>query len=165
MNNDFNNDTNDLNNTPQPDTEAPQDPGKYQFDQQPGGSFPAPDQNKYQFDPQPTAYTPYVQPKTDTLGSSAQIMGILAIVLSFVCCPIVGIVLGAIAMSRAKRSRMEMGYETGEAKTGNICGIIGLVWGIVATLLSLLYFVLVFVFALLGAEGMLSIISPLVALL
>lgn len=139
MNNDFNNDTNDLNNTPQPDTEAPQDPGKYQFDQQPGGSFPAPDQNKYQFDPQPTAYTPYVQPKTDTYGPSAQIMGILAIVLSFVCCPIVGIVLGALAMSRAKRSHTELGYETSEGKTGNICGIIGLIIGILGTLFWIAY--------------------------
>lgn len=140
MNNDFNHDMNNMdNNAGQPGAGTPQGSGQYQFNPQPTGGFPQPDQSKYQFDPQPNAYTPYVQPKTDTYGPSAQIMGILAIVLSFVCCPIVGIVLGALAMSRAKRSHTELGYETSEGKTGNICGIIGLIIGILGTLFWIAY--------------------------
>ena len=132
------------------------------------GGFATPNPGQYQFDPQPqpNPYTTYTAPKSDNYGSSAQIMGILAIVLSIVCCSVVGIVLGLMAMSRAKRSVVDMGFETSEAKTGNICGIIGLVIGIVGTLASLAFIALyiIGVMSILAEGGTLAAL-PLFALL
>ena len=110
------------------------------------------DDNRFQPQNPYAGSATYTTPKTDTFGSSSQIMGILSIVLAFVCCSVIGIVLGAMAISRSKRSVAEMGYESSEAKTGNICGIIGLVIGIIGTLITL-------VFIALYAIGVMAIIS------
>ena len=62
----------------------------------------------------------------DTSGNSAQTMGIVAIVASLFC-SIVGLIVGILAISRARESLMMMQYETPAAKTGRICGIVAVI--------------------------------------
>lgn len=77
-------------------------------------------------------------------ASSAQIMGILAIV--FGCGPI-GIILGAISKKKAQKALLEMEANpgkfseasTGKLKTGKTCGTIGLIIGIVGCSFWLIY--------------------------
>lgn len=70
-------------------------------------------------------------------ASSAQTLGIVGLIVSLVCCPLIGIILGIIAISRAKSASMALGYVPTEAKTGRICGIIAIVLGVLSFLLAL----------------------------
>lgn len=106
-------------------------------------------------DPNASFYCPqgvYQPPVPDPKGSSAQTLGIIALI-ALLFCQIVSIVCGAIAMSRAKASRNLLQYETQAAKTGRICGLIGLILGIVSTVLAIAYVALMVVLALSGFMG------------
>lgn len=101
-----------------------------------------PDPNQPPFDGAPVQ-----QP--DPKGQSAQTMGIIALVGLFFC-QIVSIVCGFLAMNNAKASFQMLGYESGPAKTGKICGMIGLILGALSVVISLLYAVLMIVLMVLG---------------
>ena len=62
-------------------------------------------------------------------ASSAQTLGIVGLVISLICCPLVGIILGILAISRASNAKNLLGYESPEAKTGRICGIVAIILG------------------------------------
>jgi hypothetical protein len=72
--------------------------------------------------------TTFVQiPVIDRNGQTAQTLGIIAIVSSIICCPLVGFILALISLSYVKKSKAAMGMETSEAHAGRICSIITLV--------------------------------------
>ena len=76
---------------------------------------------------------------TSVSPTSVLVMGIIAIALAwepFVS--IAGIVLGAIAMSKANRYYAEGGLQSGQVKTGKILGTIGMIGGIVMTVIYLI---------------------------
>ncbi len=87
-------------------------------------------------------YRPPQQPQ-DPSGSSAQLFGVLALVSIFLCIGL-PIIFGAIAMHNAKRSFLELGVESSQAKAGRICGLIGLIIGIVSLLGTLMIFIIEF---------------------
>ena len=62
-------------------------------------------------------------------AKNAQTLGIVALVLSVVCCPLAGIILGIIALSAAKTSRTLLRFEAPAAKSGRVCGILAIVLG------------------------------------
>ena len=84
-------------------------------------------------------------------AGNMQLMGILSIVLSVCCCPLVGLVLGIIVLVQAQgvlTMLQQVGSPpdlVGKVNTGKICAIIGLVLsaltmtgGIVANMAGLL---------------------------
>ena len=62
----------------------------------------------------------------DPRGESAQTLGIVSIICA-VFCAIAGLIIGIIAMNRAKESQVMLQYETSAAKTGRICGLVGVI--------------------------------------
>lgn len=70
-----------------------------------------------------------------------QVLGIISIVLSFVGLSIIGIILGVISRKKSK-----------EANAPTTLGTVGLVIGIVTTVLAILSFVLIFGLAMLSAS-------------
>ncbi len=96
-----------------------------------------PQQNTYA-QPQPYGYQ-QAPVMTSVSPTSVLVMGIIAIALAwepFVS--IAGIVLGAIAMSKANRYYAEGGLQSGQVKTGKILGTIGMIGGIVMTVIYLI---------------------------
>ncbi len=88
----------------------------------------------WQYDPSGA----YMQPTTiNQHAASAQTLGVIALILSFFVCPLVGLILGVMAMNRAKKSTAELGFECAEAKTGRICGLIGVIISSLALLITL----------------------------
>jgi hypothetical protein len=73
-------------------------------------------------------------------AGNIQLMGILSIVLGICCCPPAGLVLGIIVMVQApgvQSMLQQVGGPPdllGKVNTGKICGIIGLVFSILAML-------------------------------
>ena len=109
------------------------------------------DPNNYSYDPN---YAP--APTSDSNASTSMIMGIIALVANFVGLGgLIPIILGVLAMSFSKKSVEALGFECSNAKTGRICGLIGLIISIVSIVLVIvglvLYFVFVFVITLLPA--------------
>ena len=72
-----------------------------------------------------------VTSRGNELASSSKTLGILGIVLSIICCPLIGLIMGIMAMSRAKTSKMMLGTSISDAKIGRVCGIIALLISIV----------------------------------
>lgn len=68
-----------------------------------------------------------VMMRAGKLAASAKTQGILGLILSIFCCPIVALILGAMAIGRAKTARVMVGGDLPEGKTGRICGIIAIV--------------------------------------
>lgn len=62
-------------------------------------------------------------------ASTAQTLGIVGLVVSLICCALAGIILGILAISRAGKAKNLLGYESPEAKTGRICGIVAIILG------------------------------------
>ena len=107
--------------------------------------------NNYSYDPN---YAP--APTSDSNASTSMILGIIALVANFVGVGgLIPIILGALAMSFSKKSVEALGFECSNAKTGRICGMIGLIISIVGLVLAivglLLYFLFIFFVALLPA--------------
>ena len=98
-----------------------------------------PQQNTYA-QPQPYGYQ-QAPVMTSVSPTSVLVMGIIAIALALAWVPFVsiaGIVLGAIAMSKANRYYAEGGLQSGQVKTGKILGTIGMIGGIVMTVIYLI---------------------------
>ena len=78
---------------------------------------------------------------------SAQTFGIVALVGLFTL-QILSIIFGILAMQSAKKSRMLLGYELPEAKTGRILGLVSLIISIVSIALTILVCIFYFFFIL-----------------
>ena len=74
-------------------------------------------------------------------ASSSQTLGIVGLIVSLVCCPLIGIILGIIAISKASTAKNMLGYEPSEAKTGRVCGIIAIVLGALSMISSIIIYV------------------------
>ena len=73
-------------------------------------------------------YTTYVQtPKEDKNGKTAQLLGIIALIASAVGFAFAGLILALVSFSYGKKSLLDMGTETQEAKNGRICSVISIV--------------------------------------
>lgn len=69
-------------------------------------------------------------------ASSSQTLGIVALIVSLVCCPLVGIILGIIAISKASKAKNLIGEEPSEARTGRVCGIVAIVLGAISMVVN-----------------------------
>lgn len=74
-------------------------------------------------------------------ASSSQTLGIVGLIVSLICCPLIGIILGIIAISKASTAKNMLGYEPSEAKTGRVCGIIAIVLGALSMISSIIIYV------------------------
>ncbi|MBR2010209.1 MAG: hypothetical protein IKA06_00465 [Clostridia bacterium] len=75
-------------------------------------------------------------------ASSSQTLGIVGLIISLICCPLIGIILGIIAISKASTAKSLLGHEPSEAKTGRICGIIAIILGVLSMILSAIIYVI-----------------------
>ena len=125
MNNDFNNGQNGTQNE---QSGAPQDFGRSKEAQQ------AWENGQTTWSNQGTPYSNVPQTPNDKAANSSQTMGIVGLLLSLLCCGTAGLILGILAYSKAKLSRLTLGFEVPEARTGRICGIIAIVMGIIRIL-------------------------------
>lgn len=99
------------------------------------------------FQPQP--------PRQDSDGATSRTLGIIGLFVTLCCCQIAGIVLGIIAFSKAKRSAQNLGYETSDAATGKVLGIVCIVLGILSIVGSVVTAVLTGTLsAVLAGEGL-----------
>jgi hypothetical protein len=100
----------------------------------------------------PVAYQPNMgDPSLQGKATTAMILGILSIVTScFVCGPI-GIGLGIPAMIMGGKAMAAPNQ--GQAKAGKTCGIIGLIIGILTTVLSIIYIIGMIAAGASGAAG------------
>ena len=114
---------------PQQPTAAPTQP----FDpaQQPAQPVPGPAQAPYGAYPPPPA--PGYPALSNGKATGALICGILAIVFSFI--PIVGIVLGIVAIVLASKA-VKFAGKSGKTTGGKVCGIIGIVFSILWAIFS-----------------------------
>ena len=129
MNNDYNNGQNGQNQQGQ----GPQDFGRSQEARQ------AWENGQTSWANQGTPYSNVPQTPNDPVANSAQTLGIVGLIVSIVCCALAGLILGIIAVSKAKMSRLTLGYEVPEARTGRICGIIAIVISIISMVASVIY--------------------------
>ena len=72
----------------------------------------------------------------DNDGSLSKTLGIIGLIVTLCSCQVAGIVLGIIGLSKAKRSKQTLGFETTEAATGRVLGIVNIVLGILMIILS-----------------------------
>ena len=94
-------------------------------------------------------------PRQDTDGATSRTLGIIGIFVTLCCCQIAGIVLGIIGYGKAKRSAQNLGYETSDAATGRVLGIVNIVLGILSIVGSVVTLVLSGTMtALLAGEGL-----------
>ena len=135
----------------QPAYEAPQQPA-YEAPQQPVYAAAAPQQPQYQqpqYAPQQPQYqqpqyqqpTYYAQPQpaAGVSGKPALTFGILGII--FACTfyfSFLGIIFSAIGLGKAKAFRAAAGQLYGPAKVGKILSTIGLIVGIILTVICLI---------------------------
>lgn len=129
MNNDFNN---GQPNDPQP----PKDFGRSEEARQ------AFDNGQTSWSNPGTPYSNVPPTPNDPSANSAQTLGIIGLIVSLVCCRIAGIVLGILAINKAKSSRMRFGYELPEARTGRICGILAIIFAAVALVCIVIYIII-----------------------
>ena len=122
MNGDY---RNDQNNGQNPDQNGQNNQGQYYGQNNQSNFYREQGYGPQGYDRQNPYWNNQNQP-VDTVGNSAQTMGIVAIVASLFC-SIVGLIFGILAISRAKESMMMMQYETPAAKTGRVCGIVSVI--------------------------------------
>lgn len=70
-----------------------------------------------------------IRPPQDTDGASAKTIGLVGLFLTICFCRIAGIILGIIGYNRAIRSIRNLGYETPDASTARVLGIVDIVLG------------------------------------
>ena len=74
-------------------------------------------------------------------AASSQTLGIIALIVSIICCPPIGLVLALMARGRAKNAKLLLGFEPSEARTGRICATVALIISIAwIALVGYLYF-------------------------
>ncbi|MBO6010371.1 MAG: zinc ribbon domain-containing protein [Oscillospiraceae bacterium] len=136
----------------QPVYEAPQAPAYEQPQAAPVYAAAAPQQPQYQqpqyaqpqyqqpqYAPQQPTYYAQPQPAAGVSGKSALTFGILGIV--FACTfylSFLGIIFSAIGLGKAKAFRAAAGQLYGPAKVGKILATIGLIVGIIMTVICLI---------------------------
>ena len=76
-------------------------------------------------------------------GATSQTLGIIGLVASFVCgcLPIIGLILGIIAVVYGNRAVKEPGQDKDAATAGRICGIIAIILSALAIIASVIYVV------------------------
>ncbi|MBP5427782.1 MAG: DUF4190 domain-containing protein [Clostridia bacterium] len=77
------------------------------------------------------------QPQRDADGSTSKILGIVGLIVNICVCQIAGIVLGIIGFVKARKSARDLGYETSDAATGRVLGIVNIVLGVLMIVLSI----------------------------
>ena len=142
MNNDYNNGQNGQNQQGQ----GPQDFGRSQEARQ------AWENGQTSWANQGTPYSNVPQTPEDPSANTARTLGIIGLIVSiFGCCGVpAGLVLGIIALVKAKRSCATLGFEVPEARTGRICGLLAIIFTVVALVICLIINIL----AELGLLGM-----------
>jgi hypothetical protein len=94
-------------------------------------------QNQYYQSNPNGGFGPQIEP--DVHGPKAKTFGLIGLIISLFCCPLAGIVLGILAVLRAKDSKNEMGFLSSDASTGRVLGIVAIVIGALSMLLSLFF--------------------------
>lgn len=89
-------------------------------------------------------FYPPIQNQPDNAAKNAQTFGIVALIGLFFC-QLLSIIFGAMAMSNAKKSAIALGHECSEARTGRICGLVGLILGIGSIVLAVFGYILFFI--------------------
>lgn len=76
-------------------------------------------------------------------GATAQALGIIGIVASFIfsCLPIIGLILGILALVNGKRAATEEGQNKDAGSTGRICGIIAIVISAIAIVFNIVFYI------------------------
>ncbi len=108
------------------------------FSQKGGDSGNSGGQNPFGFEPviHPT-------PPSDPAGRSAQTYGLIGLILTLTCCSLAGLVLGVLAVMRASTSRRVLGFDTANASTGRVLGILAIVFSAIRIISSIASVVLV----------------------
>lgn len=91
-------------------------------------------QNQYYQSNPNGGFGPQIEP--DMHGPKAKTFGLIGLIISLLCCPLAGIVLGILAVLRAKDSKNEMGFLSSDASTGRVLGIVAIVIGALSMLSS-----------------------------
>ena len=96
----------------------------------------------YQTPIDPNSVTPRKSGKD--YGATAQTLGIIGLVASFLCSclPIVGLILGIVAVVNGKRAAREDGQDKNAGTTGRVCGIIAIVISAVAIVVNIVFCIL-----------------------
>ena len=109
------------------------------WDEQPKYDGGAEKNNYSQYSP-PTGNSIYPdRPPLDTEGSTSKILGFVGLFVTLCFCQIAGIVLGIIGLSKARASARNLGFETSDAATGRVLGIVNIVLGILYILVIIAY--------------------------
>ena len=87
---------------------------------------------------------PFIQNEARQRAQSAQTMSIIALIITVICCPLIGIVLAILSLVNAAGARSMAGYDMPETKTARILSIITLIVVGVQIILSIVYTVAVF---------------------
>ena len=120
-------------------------PGSHNYSFDPNGQGPNQSwQYGNQYNPNGYGHYPPIYDQPDSAAKNAQIFGIVSLIGLFFC-QILSILFGAMAMSNAKKSAITLGRECSEAKTGRICGLVGLILGIGSIVLTVFGYILFFV--------------------
>ena len=78
-------------------------------------------------------YYPPNAPVTTNDASTSKTLGIIGLILALFCCPLAGLILGILAIARAKRAKqLSGGIEPPDAATGRICGIIAIIFAVLS---------------------------------
>ena len=128
-----------------------QQPEQPQYTQPAQPQYAQPQYQPQQYDyaqPQYNAGAPMEDPVERNLSKSILIFGILGI--AFACTfylSFLGIIFGAIALSKAKKYAASGYVVTGRAKVGKILGLVGLILGIVMVVILLIVIIVAIVAA------------------
>lgn len=82
------------------------------------------------------------QPPQDPDGRTAKTLGLVGLFLTLCFCRIAGIVLGIIGYNKANRSVRSLGFETSDASTGRVLGIVNIVLGalmLIGSIVSIIF--------------------------
>ena len=97
------------------------------------------------------------QPVRDQDGSTSKTLGFVGLFVTLCFCEIAGIILGIIGLTKARSSARTLGFETSDAATGRVLGIVNIVLGILRILVTIGYIVFMIVTgamsAMLAGEG------------
>ena len=97
------------------------------------------------------------QPPRDDHGATSKTLGFVGLFVTLCFCDIAGIILGIIGLSKARTSAQLLGFETSDAATGRVLGIVNIVLGSLRVLITIGYFVFLIITgtlsAMLAGEG------------
>ena len=70
-------------------------------------------------------------------AASSQTLGIISLVVSIICCPLIGLILALMARGRAKNAKLLLGFEPTAARTGRICATVALILALISIVISI----------------------------